>query len=82
MLQRRADYGQVLTPVSFLVAAIAVYYGTRAELMSVDHRVAKIETTLQQLASVLVLTARHDERLISIERRVDRLEQAGSSKHP
>ena len=33
--------------------------------------------TLQQLANVLVLTARQDERLIAIERRVDRLEQAG-----
>ena len=45
-------------------------------LQSVDQRVAKIENTLQQLANVLVLTARQDERLIAIERRVDRLEQA------
>jgi hypothetical protein len=45
----------------------------RAELQYVDHRVAKIETTLQQLANVLVLTARQGERLIAIERRVDRL---------
>jgi len=47
----------------------------RAELQSVDQRVAKIENTLQQLANVLVLTARQDERLIAIERRVDRWEQ-------
>ena len=39
-------------------------------------RVAKIEATLQQLANVLGLTARQDERLIAIERRLDRLEQA------
>jgi hypothetical protein len=31
---------------------------------------------------VLVLTARQDERLISIERRVDRLEQGSALKHP
>jgi hypothetical protein len=29
-----------------------------------------------------VLTARQEERLISIEGRVDHLEQAASSKHP
>ena len=52
----------------------------RAELQGVDQRVAKIETTLQQLANVLVLTARQDERLIAIERRVDRLEQ-GPGRH-
>jgi hypothetical protein len=48
----------------------------RAELQSVDVRVAKIENTPQQLANVLVLTARQDEGLIAIERRVDRLEQS------
>jgi len=34
--------------------------------------VAKIEATLQQLANVVISTARQDERLIVIERRVDR----------
>ena len=69
------NYGHVLTAVSFILAGIAAYYGMKAELQGVDHRVAKIETTLQQLANVLVLTARQDERLIAIERRVDRLEK-------
>jgi hypothetical protein len=54
----------------------------RVELQNVDYRVAKIENTLQQLANVLVLTARQDERLIAIERRVDRLEQAPAARHP
>ena len=69
------NYGYVITAVSFLLAGIGAYYGMRAELQSVDYRVAKIETTLQQLENVMVLTAREDERLIAIERRVDRLEQ-------
>lgn len=47
-----------------------------ADTTCIDQRVAKIETTLQQLANVLVLTARQDERLIAIERRVDRLDIA------
>ena len=69
------NYGHVLTAVSFILAGIGAYYGIRAELQNVDYRVAKIETTLQQLANVMVLTARQDERLNAIERRVDRLEQ-------
>jgi hypothetical protein len=36
--------------------------------------VAKIESTLQQVANVLVQSARQDEKMIAIERR-DRLEQ-------
>src|SRR3954469_1418286 len=64
------NYGHVLTVVSFMLAGAGAYYGMRAELQSVDLRVAKIENTLQQLANVLVLTARQDERLIAIERRV------------
>jgi hypothetical protein len=69
------NYGHVFTVASFILAGAGAYYGMRAELQSVDQRVAKIENTLQQLANVLVLTARQDERLIAIERRVDRLEQ-------
>jgi len=69
------NYGHVLTVASFIMAGAGAYYGMRAELQSVDQRVAKIEATLQQLANVLVLTARQDERLVAIERRVDRLEQ-------
>lgn len=74
------NYGHVLTASSFIMAGIGAYFGMSAELKSVDQRVAKIESTLQQLANVLVLTARQDERLIAIERRVDRLEQPSSAK--
>ncbi len=70
------NYGHVLTVTSFILAGAGAYYGMRAELQGVDQRVAKIENTLQQLANVLVLTARQDERLIAIERRVDRLDQS------
>jgi hypothetical protein len=51
-------------------------------LHSVDQRVAKIENTLQELANVLVLTARQDEPLIAIMRHVDRLEQASTINCP
>jgi short-subunit dehydrogenase involved in D-alanine esterification of teichoic acids len=42
----------------------------------------KIEVTLQQLANVVVVTGRQDERLTAIERRVDRLKPASASRHP
>lgn len=74
------NYGHVLTAGSFLVAAIGAYYGIRAEMSSMDVRVAKIELTLQQLANVVVLSARQDERIIAIERRLDRLEQASAQR--
>ena len=76
------NYGHILTAVSFIIAGTGAYYGMRAELQNVDQRVARIENTLQQLASVVVLTARQDEKLNAIERRVDRIEQASTVKHP
>jgi hypothetical protein len=76
------NYGHILTAVSFIVAGTAAYYGMRAELLHVDQRVTKIESVLQQLTNVVVLTARQDEKLNAIERRVDRLEQASSAKRP
>jgi hypothetical protein len=76
------NYGHVLTAVSFIAAGAGAYYGMRAELHHVDQRVEKIESTLQQLTNVVVLTARQDERLNAIERRVDRIEQASTGKHP
>src|ERR1041384_4077059 len=76
------NYGHVLTALSIVIAGTGAYYGMSSELHNVDQRVAKIEQTLQQLASVMVLTARQDERLISIERRVDRLEHTPPTRQP
>jgi hypothetical protein len=69
------NYGHILTVISLILAGVGAYFGVRGELMTVDLRVAKIESTLQQLANVVVLTARQDEKLNAIERRVDRMEQ-------
>jgi hypothetical protein len=76
------NYGHILTAVSFIVAGSAAFFGMKAELHNVDQRVAKIEATLQQLADVVVLTARQDEKLNAIERRVDRLEHTPSQRNP
>ena len=46
----------------------------KVEHEDLDQRVAKIETTLHQLANIVLVTARQDERLKAIERRVERLE--------
>jgi hypothetical protein len=76
------NYGHVLTALSIIIAGTGAYYGMSVELHNVDQRVAKIEATLQQLANVVVMTARQDERLIAIERRVDRLEHASPRTQP
>jgi hypothetical protein len=62
-------------PVSPKMAEFATGHIYAPELQNVDLRVAKIESTLQQVANVLVLSARQDEKMIAIERRLDRLEQ-------
>ncbi len=76
------NYGHILTATSFLAAAFAAFIGTKVELQNLDQRVAKIEATLQQLANIVVATARQDERLKAIERRVDRIERASIQRHP
>jgi type VI protein secretion system component VasK len=82
LLDRTITYGHILTAISFITAGTAAFFGMKAELQNVDQRVAKIEATLQQLANVVVQTARQDERLNAIERRVDRFEQTPASKPP
>src|SRR5205807_6032060 len=52
------NYGHVLTALSIIIAGTGAYYGMSVELHNVDQRVAKIEATLQQLANVVVITAR------------------------
>ena len=69
------NYGHILTALTLIIAGAGAYFGMRAELQNVDLRVAKLESTLQQLASVVVLTARQDEKLVGIDRRLERLEQ-------
>lgn len=76
------NYGHILTVVSFVLAGMGAYFGVKGELLTVDLRVAKIESTLQQLANVVVLTARQDEKLNAIAQRVDRLEKASHMRHP
>lgn len=80
LLDRTITYGHILTAISFIIAGTAAFFGMKVELQNLDQRVAKIEAMLQQLASVVVQTARQDERLNAIERRVDRIEQASSAK--
>jgi len=76
------NYGHILTAATFIAAGSATFLGMKIELQNLDQRVAKIEATLQELANIVVVTARQDERLKAIERRVDRLEQAFGARHP
>lgn len=82
LFDRTINYGHILTAISFIVAGTVAFFGMKVELQNVGQRVAKIESTLKQLADVVVLTARQDERLRAIERRVDRLEQPLVDRRP
>jgi hypothetical protein len=76
------NYGHILTAATFIAAGSAAFLGMKIELQNLNQRVAKIEATLQQLANIVVATARQDERLKAIERRVDRIERASIQRHP
>ena len=82
LFDRTITYGHILTAISFIIAGTLTFFGMKSELQNVDYRVARIEATLQQLADVVVLTARQEERLKAIEQRVDRFEQTLSVKRP
>jgi len=76
------NYGHILTAATFVAAGAAAFLGMKIELQDLDQRVTKIEATLQQLANVVVVTARQDERLKALEQRVDRVEQSLVTKRP
>ena len=72
------NYGHVLTALSIIIAGTGAYYGMSVELHNVDQRVAKIEATLQQLANVVVMTARQDESDLA---HLDRTTRGSWSSH-
>jgi len=75
------NYGHILTAATFIAAGLAAFLGMKFELQDLNQRVAKVEATLQQLANIVVVTARQDERLKAIERRVERLEEPSPGNH-
>ena len=87
------NWGHVLTAVTLLIAAGGSYYALRNDIHAVEGRVAVVEKAaermslaIDRLTSILITTARQDERIKALElrldavdRRIDRLEQ--ESKH-
>lgn len=68
------NLGHIMSASSFIAAGFVVFIGLRYELQNIDGRVVKMESALSELAKVVITTARQDEKLINIERRLDRLE--------
>lgn len=69
------NLGHILTILAMLGGGAGAYYGMRAELQNVGYRVERIEANITQLTALSVVTARQDEKLLSLERRIDRVEQ-------
>lgn len=68
------NLGHVLTILTLIGVAYASYYGIKGDVQIIDSRVGRIEASVAQFTAVLISTARQDEKLIMIEKRVDRLE--------
>jgi hypothetical protein len=72
---QESEYDMGGRRTSIIIAGTGVYYGMTIFTVSTSMW-QKIESTLQQFANVMVLTARQDGWIISIERRVYRPEGA------
>jgi len=59
------NLGHVITLSGVLIAVVGGWY-------TVDARLATVERAITSLSSVVVESARYDERLKSVERRLDR----------
>ena len=66
--------GHILTFCGFIAAGTAAYYGARIELSIVDQRLKAVEGQITKMADVLVQDARQDMRIISLEKRMNRVE--------
>ena len=71
------NLGHILTIISMLIGGAGAYYGMKSELQAVGYRVERIEANIAQLTALSIVTARQDEKLLNIERRVEHLEQLG-----
>lgn len=75
------NIGHVLTITSTLIGGFAAYYGVVGRLDLQDLRLSNVEQTVKStekslalLTTLAVDNARRDEKVLSLERRIDRVE--------
>jgi hypothetical protein len=67
--------GTILTFFGFVVGGLGVVYTLRSEVRGLVDRMVDVESELRKMSDVLVAIARQDERLNSVDRRLDSLER-------
>jgi TolA-binding protein len=66
--------GEVLTLVGFIATMIGAAYVVREQVKSLTNRMVSVETELKKMTDVMVQLGRQDERLNSMDRRIDDLQ--------
>ena len=73
--------GHILTTLAILAGGAGIYFGVKLDVASVasdvrtvSQRVEKVETALLQLTTIMIATARLEEKWQSLDSRLDRIE--------
>jgi hypothetical protein len=64
------NLGQILTILSLVASGFGAFYGVKLELATISTRLEMVERTMSQMATVLIVQGRQDERLNALERRI------------
>jgi hypothetical protein len=76
------NLGDMLVVAGFILAAGASYYGVKSEIQGVEYRITAMEKTAERLSAnidklttITIVTARQDEQIAAIVRRLELLER-------
>jgi TolA-binding protein len=68
------NLGQILTLVGFSATLLGAAYVVREQVKQLGHRMVSVEAELKKMTDVMVQLGRQDERLNSMDRRIDDLQ--------
>lgn len=68
--------GHIVEAAGFILAGLGVIYSTRIDVRTLKVDVTSIKEDMKQFTNILVNIARQDERLTSIDKRIDKLEES------
>src|ERR1035437_906157 len=72
------NLGTILQIVAFVLLAYGGFYAIRNQVSTLARRMRSVEDEIKKFGDVLVQLARQDERLNSLDRRIDELTHSSS----
>ena len=69
------NIGQLAEVIVFVLAGLKVIYTMRGDVRTLKYEMESIQDELKKIGEVLITVARQDERLNSIDHRLEILEQ-------